>query len=816
MTIHKKGPDNSVSPKFKVPPYSTDTATPSTGGISSLTTPDINIEIAVEEKPVAIGQSEVASPVIKNTTAAIPTFSSNLEAALYFFNLGFKVIPTVPTDKRTVVSWDEWLKNLSVQKITKHWSMHPEHELGFIVGDEFIVFDADSPESIAALKAIEQVHGVKPNMVVTTTKGEHHYFRRAKGTFAKSDSHSTKEYPDRLDVKTGRALIILPPSTGKTLVVCDAKNASELTEVNQDFIDAVFQHNGRPAPRPPEITASASNGSDSSGNDLARLIALLKHIDPDCGYEDWLHVLMAVYHETGGSEDGFNIANDWSSMGKGYEGEKDIRTKWNSFKSGAANPITIATIVKMAKDNGADLSTIYAASGEQFEPCVTEVVHPTATQFSVPIVVENLVMVNIDKQNDAVNPLDKYSLHGKLADLEKMAVESVYVLNGIALLGQATALYAWPNTGKSLLFLYLLIDSIKSGRIDPSKVYLLNMDDTHQGLIEKLRLAEEYGFKLLAEGYEEFSANQFIHLMLEMIENDSAHGVIVALDTLKKFTDVMDKSKSTGFAKVVRKFVMKGGTVIALAHANKKPGADGKPIPGGTSDIKDDFDCAYTIAQVTAADGTKVVEFENVKRRGNVAVTAAYSYSTERGISYEQLLASVQPVDEAELDTLNHAEAIKSDGEVIAAIKACITDGVNTKMKLADVTAKRADISRRAALQVMERYTGTDPNLHHWSINKGARGAMLYALLATSYPEVEQELPEATLELLDDNQPVSDTVVDGSYDAPTETIPDSLASEPASHQARTSAPLVKVGGIWCAGPSGHHPAPAPIEPPEGT
>lgn len=677
----------------------------------------------------------ITSQIHNSSTCNIPSdsFANNGEAALHWHEFGFHSIPTVPTAKRTVVFWDEWLNDLSAKKISKHWSQNPEHEVGLIVGDETIVLDADSAESIAALAALEKAHNVTPSMIVKTTKGEHHYYRRAKGTFAKSDSHSTKEYPNRLDVKTGRALVILPPSTGKNLVVCDVKNASELTEVGQDFIDAVFQHNGRPVPRQAEITTSDRDESDTPGNNLGRLKTLLAYISPDCGYDDWLRVLMAIYHETGGSEDGFVIANNWSSKGNSYAGEKDIRIKWNSFKSGTANPITIATIIKMAKESGADVSMICVAPEEQFEPCVTEVIYPHSI---MPAVVEKSVVVG------SANPLDKYSLRGMSDELEKSVVNAVPLLGELALMGQATVLFAAPNTGKTMITISLLIDAIKDGRVDPSKVYYLNMDDSGTGLLEKNRIADEYGFNMLAEGHRDFSASALLSIVRGMIEDDQARGVVVILDTLKKFVDLMDKGRTSTFTNVIRPFVSKGGTVIALAHTNKHPGKDGKPVYGGVSDIMNDIDCAFTIAPISAEDGKKVVEFVNVKSRGNVVQSAAYSYCFGNRISYGEMLMSVQSVDEADLDSLKLNEEIKSDADIIEAVEACISEGVNSKMKLADATAKRAGISKRSALQFIEKYTGEDPTLHRWIFSVGERGAKQFAILPVTPPDpVSEPLP---------------------------------------------------------------------------
>lgn len=141
-----------------------------------------------------------------------------LTAALWWFTFGFKIIPLVPNTKKPTVKWDPWLENLSPRKITSYWEKHPDHELGFILGDDIIVFDADSPMAIAALYDIEEAFDLTPNLIVSTTKGEYHYFSLSSATFAKSDSHSTEKHPERIDVKTGRALVILPPSTGKEVM----------------------------------------------------------------------------------------------------------------------------------------------------------------------------------------------------------------------------------------------------------------------------------------------------------------------------------------------------------------------------------------------------------------------------------------------------------------------------------------------------------------------------------------------------------------------------------------------------------------------
>ena len=147
-----------------------------------------------------------------------PNFSA---AALFWHEFGLQVIPIVPGTKRTAVKWDPWLRDLSVPAISRYWAKHPDHEIGCIAGPDIIAFDTDAPESLVQLLEMETRFGLEPMLVVNTVKGQHHYYRLPKDVLAKSDSHSSEKHPDRIDVKTGRAMIVLPPSGGKEVATHD-------------------------------------------------------------------------------------------------------------------------------------------------------------------------------------------------------------------------------------------------------------------------------------------------------------------------------------------------------------------------------------------------------------------------------------------------------------------------------------------------------------------------------------------------------------------------------------------------------------------
>lgn len=83
---------------------------------------------------------------------------------------------------------------------------------------------------------------------------------------------------------------------------------------------------------------------------LEEIDVVLDYIDPSIGYEQWAKVLMAIKHETRGSDEGFELADKWSSAGTNYKGTNDVRKQWRCIKEGHKNPVTMGTLKWMAKN----------------------------------------------------------------------------------------------------------------------------------------------------------------------------------------------------------------------------------------------------------------------------------------------------------------------------------------------------------------------------------------------------------------------------------------------------------------------------------
>jgi hypothetical protein len=170
--------------------------------------------------------------------------------ALFWYQFGFKVIPILPGSKKPATMRDPWFQNLGVGKIHAHWASNPDHEVGCILGSDLIVFETNNPEYEHALAIDEENFGLKPKLVVKTSKGVQHYFRCAPGIML-SSTHPlwfTDRIPVGVYVKTSGDLVILPGGRGQSISLLEAKSTDDLSVVDQEFIDEIYQLNGMVSP----------------------------------------------------------------------------------------------------------------------------------------------------------------------------------------------------------------------------------------------------------------------------------------------------------------------------------------------------------------------------------------------------------------------------------------------------------------------------------------------------------------------------------------------------------------------------------------
>jgi hypothetical protein len=329
----------------------------------------------------------------------------------------------------------------------------------------------------------------------------------------------------------------------------------------------------------------------------------------------------------------------------------------------------------------------------------------------------------------------KFSLKGRSHEMRLKMLDDVHVLDRMAVLGEFTVFYAKFNTGKTLMTIRFLIDAIENKQINCEDVFYINADDSFRGLTEKLELAEQSGFHMLAPGHNNFNTDDLTVHLQTMVSQDTARGKIIVLDTLKKFADLMDKTKGSKFTKKAREFIQAGGTIIGLAHANKHDDKEGNPIYEGTADMANDADCVYTIKVDSAqAAASKLVTFENHKSRSDVERVASYRYDNATNLTYVERLHSIEKIDNesaAKQAVHKQREArFTENNSIIMDIVDSILAGINTKTELIDEVHRIGAESKQKIKKVLEYHTGANfaDRWDCWQVKKGEKNAKIYSV----------------------------------------------------------------------------------------
>ncbi|WP_052761945.1 AAA family ATPase [Aurantiacibacter luteus] len=303
------------------------------------------------------------------------------------------------------------------------------------------------------------------------------------------------------------------------------------------------------------------------------------------------------------------------------------------------------------------------------------------------------------------------------------------LLGHVVLSGQATVVYAPPNRGKTLLMLHLVGEAVSEGTLNHSRTYVINADDSLEGVHSKRALLAERKVHMLVPGKMNFDSGRLVNIMRRMIALDQCRDVMIVVDTLKKFANLMDKRNASGFGNLVRQFALAGGTFFALAHTRKHEGADGNLVYTGTTDIVEDFDAACMLVPLAerGANGEKLVRFQFLKRRG-ANNEQTFAFDDQPDLSYEDRLSSVRLLHAAELRDQVTYEQYRQDGPIIEAIRSTVRRGTAKKMTLVKHVSEKVGASRQTVIEVFDRYTGRDPKVHQWHFEVKERGAKVIFL----------------------------------------------------------------------------------------
>lgn len=95
---------------------------------------------------------------------------------------------------------------------------------------------------------------------------------------------------------------------------------------------------------------SARSRSRSNGGicDYGSLRGILSAIPADCNYGTWFKCLCGIFHETDGSDEGRQLAHDWSSDDSRYD-EREVDRIWDSLSLDRGRPVTKGSLIYIAR-----------------------------------------------------------------------------------------------------------------------------------------------------------------------------------------------------------------------------------------------------------------------------------------------------------------------------------------------------------------------------------------------------------------------------------------------------------------------------------
>lgn len=144
--------------------------------------------------------------------------------------------------------------------------------------------------------------------------------------------------------------------------------AKDLPTVTQEQIQAVIgyfeglcndkglpAHNGQTSQSkdtnaPTDNVAGNFMKDEPLGFSLGKIRHYLQFIEPH-DYNTWLKVGAMLHHEFKGGHDGLDLWNDWSETAPNYAGYDDMAGKWATFNNGKDKPVTVASLIHMAKQH---------------------------------------------------------------------------------------------------------------------------------------------------------------------------------------------------------------------------------------------------------------------------------------------------------------------------------------------------------------------------------------------------------------------------------------------------------------------------------
>ncbi len=285
---------------------------------------------------------------------------SSAALALHLAGRSLPVFPCDPATKRPLTPHGFKDASTDLATVSDFWNRHPAALVGMPTGKASGVFALDLDIDDATGEALGEAWLIRAGLsdllqgpgAVTPSGGRHIYFR-ADGLAEGLRNTAGKAAPN-VDTRGEGGYIIAPGSeaaAGRYMPANGGLVGYSLPALPEALLAAL---EGRPKALAFTIDTGRANHPDARA-DLVEAQEIVRHIPPDCGYGDWVAVLMGLHAHFGGSEGALDLADRWSAQGSKYK-PGEVAAKWRGFEAGGG--MNWASVCNLARQNGADLSDI--------------------------------------------------------------------------------------------------------------------------------------------------------------------------------------------------------------------------------------------------------------------------------------------------------------------------------------------------------------------------------------------------------------------------------------------------------------------------
>lgn len=321
---------------------------------------------------------------------------------------------------------------------------------------------------------------------------------------------------------------------------------------------------------------------------------------------------------------------------------------------------------------GQNKAKIYS---KQDKPCINSMAHGGGTRYYL----QRNMFEDLSLKTSTSGSLDNLfkDLVLKEEHVNKMA-DAEFLIPNMIVRGHVAAYIAPGNGGKTSIFIFLSELLAAKGL----KVLYINVDGSPSDLKRHHAHASLHNYQVIApDAVDGKSAQDVINNLKAIIENNlCCDDYVFILDTLKKFTDVIDKRQSKELYKLMRALTVKGATICLLGHCNKYKDAEGALVYEGTADLRNDLD-ELIYLNSSKNINKKILEittYPDKVRAEFSPISFVIDFNENRKVTMSEEVLKILPPEEQEIvDAIKDAIAngLSGQTEIIEWVKDKITAG---------------------------------------------------------------------------------------------------------------------------------------------